>query len=65
MTYQVIMNGTHKGRTMLDIQNTVFHHQQIIPSLIPAHALSGCDTVGYEHAIEKGTMLKILSHTIY
>ena len=56
---QVILVGTHKDRSLIDIQKTVHQHKQIIHSLIPAHALSGCDTVAYLCGIGKDTALKI------
>ncbi|MES9884040.1 MAG: hypothetical protein ABW185_24600 [Sedimenticola sp.] len=65
MSCQVILEGTHKDRTLIDIQKTVRQHKEIIPSLISAHALSGCDTVAYLYGIGKGTVLKKLkSHTL-
>ena len=48
----------HLRRAFIDIAATVQKFKNIIPELLPAHALSGCDTVAMCHGIGKGRMLK-------
>ena len=45
---------------IIDIKATVEEHQAIIPGLLGAHAISGCDTVPTYFGIGKGTVLKNL-----
>ncbi len=49
-----------KDRMVVDIGKTVRQHKDIIPELLPAHALSGCDTVACCFNIGKCTILKTL-----
>ena len=44
----------------IDIKGTVKKHAKIVKELLPAHAISGCDTVGAYHGIGKGTVVKML-----
>ena len=44
----------------LDIKETAKKHNGIIQNLLPAHALSGCDTVASYFGVGKGTVIKIL-----
>ena len=39
------MQSTGEDRTLIDIGTTVIRNMDIVPSLVAAHALSGCDTV--------------------
>ena len=41
----VIMESPAKDRKPVDIRETVIKNKQIIPDLLAAHAISGCDTV--------------------
>ena len=52
------LQPTQLGRAVIDVQATVKKLGKIIPELLPAHALSGCDTVAMCHGIGKGKMLK-------
>ncbi len=54
----LIMESPIKDRVVVDIAKTVDKHRAIIPELLPAHALSGCDTVACCYGIGKGTVLK-------
>ena len=47
LTFQLSMQGTNPSRTLVDIAATDAKHQEIIPYLLAAHALSGCDTVAH------------------
>ena len=49
-----------KGRAVIDIDATVHENLSIIPGLLAAHALSGCDTVASHYGIGKGIVLKVL-----
>ena len=57
----LFMEGTSEERTIVDIGATVKKHQTIVPYLLAAHAISGCDTVPYCYSIGKGSVLKALS----
>ena len=52
------LQSTQSGRDVIDIANTVKNLQSIISELLPAHALTGCDTVSMCHGIGKAKMLK-------
>ena len=56
----VRMESPIKQRVLVDIGKTVQKHLAIIPELLPAHALSGCDTVACCFGIGKGTVLKVI-----
>ena len=56
----VLMESPIKGRTVVDIGKTVQKHSEIVEGILPAHALSGCDTVGSYFGIGKVTVLKTL-----
>lgn len=45
---------------MIDIGATAEKHIDIVPQLLAAHALLGCDTVGYMWGVGKVTVLKVL-----
>ncbi|KAK3106543.1 hypothetical protein FSP39_022295 [Pinctada imbricata] len=47
------MEGTTAERTIIDIAATAKTHSAIIPQLLAAHALSGCDTVARYNGIGK------------
>lgn len=49
-----------KGMTVVDIDKTVQKHSEIVERILPAHALSGCDTVASYFGIGKDTVLKTL-----
>ena len=54
----VIMEGTSSERLTVDIKASVEKHANIVPQLLAAHGLSGCDTVAQLYGIGKGTVVK-------
>ena len=56
----IYLESPLKGRAVIDIDKTVEKNLSIIPGLLAAHALSGCDTVAGYYGIGKGTVLKVL-----
>ena len=54
------MESTGSERTLIDIGACVESHKGIIPELLGAHALTGCDTVAQCFGIGKATAMKIL-----
>ena len=48
------------GRSLIDINETAKKHAEILPSLIDAHALSGCDSVPKLYGTGKKTVIKNL-----
>ena len=57
---RVLMKSPISGRAVIDIAATVEKHKGIIPNLLAAHALTGCDTVASTFGIGKATGLKVL-----
>ncbi len=45
LTSTLVMEQTSQGRSSVNIGSTVAKHQSIALQLLPAHALTGCDTV--------------------
>ena len=58
LTIPMKLQSTQAGRAFIDVSATVLKLREVIPQLLPAHALSGCDTVPMCHGIEKTKMLK-------
>ena len=58
LTVPMKLQSTQSERALIDIAATVQNLQNIVPELLPAHALSGCDTVAMCHGIGKGKVLK-------
>ena len=56
----LFMVGTSPSRTVIDIAATAKKHAQIAPSLLSAHALSGCDTTAYYWGVGKVSVVKVL-----
>ena len=56
----MVMSSPIQGRSQIDIKATVKEHKDIIPCLLGAHALSGCDTVPTYFGIGKAAVLKNL-----
>ena len=54
------MESPIKGRTVLDIRETAKVNSKIVHNLLPAHALSGCDTVATYFGVGKGKVIKVL-----
>ncbi len=61
LSVSLIMEYTRRSRSSNDIGATVAKHFGIVPQLIVAHAVSGCDTVGCHHGIGKTKIVKALS----
>ena len=56
----IYMESPLQQRGVIDIDATVEKNRSIIPGLLAAHALSGCDTVASYYGIGKGKVLKVL-----
>ena len=56
----IFMESPLRQRGSIDIEGTLQEHHTIIPSLLAAHALSGCDTVASYYEVGKGKVLKVL-----
>ena len=54
------MESPVKDRVTIDIKATAIEHRTIIPDLLAAHALSGCDTTACYFGIGKGSIVKTL-----
>ena len=51
-------NATDSSIEPVDINKTVESYIDVIPCLLSAHALSGCDTTARYYGIAKGTVVK-------
>ena len=60
LTCPLFMTSPIQQRAVIDIKATVHVHHSIIPNLLAAHALSGCDTAASFFGTGKGTNLKTL-----
>ncbi len=60
LTCNLMMAGTSTGRKCTDIRATAAKHAPIIKDVLPAHVLSGCDTVSSMYGIGKGTVIRVL-----
>ena len=60
VTASILMEGTSPQQAIINIGETIKKHTDIISSLLHAHALTGCDTVGSYHGIGKATAVKVL-----
>ena len=54
------MQGTSSERSIYDIKETVEANKEIMPSIVAAHALSGCDSVAPYHGVGKLSIIKRL-----
>ena len=54
------MESPSKERAILDIKLTQAKHEDIVTNLLPAHAISGCDTAACYLGIGKGRVIKHL-----
>ena len=54
------MEPTCKCRSVVDIGESVRKHSLIMPFILQAHALSGCDSVCRMHGIGKPTVIKAM-----
>ena len=57
LTGVVTVESPVKDRVTIDIKVTAIEHRNIIPDLLAAHALSGCDTTACYFGISKGTIV--------
>ena len=55
----VLMVSPINDREVIDINATVNQHRKIIPNLLAAHGLTGCDTVATYFGIGKTVALKV------
>ena len=51
ITGHVMMVSSIRGRTVIDINESVHKNRAIMGDLLPAHDLTGCDTVATYHGI--------------
>ena len=56
----VYMKPTKKGRSIANIGESVRKHCEIMPFILQAHAISGCDSVCRLQGIGKATVLKAM-----
>ena len=61
----VLMVSPIRGRTVIDINATVDLHRAIIPDLLAAHGLTGCDTVPTYFGIGKDATLRVLTFGVH
>ena len=57
----VLMVSPIRGRAEIDINATVDLHRDIIPDMLAAHGLIGCDTVATYFGIGKAAVLRVLT----
>ena len=65
ITSKVYMDTPKKESKLIDINASVEKHHNIMPDLLAAHALTGCDTVAPYHGIGKLTALRVLQSGKY
>ena len=51
---EVFMQGFNSNTTLISIKKRTENHTDVIPSLVAAHSLCGCDTVPKMFGIGKG-----------
>ena len=56
----IYMESPQHNRSAIDINLTVQNNQPIVPSLLAAHALTGCDTVASFFGVGKKKVLNVL-----
>ena len=54
------MESPRKERVVVDIKSTLANHTQVVEHLLPAHAISGCDTVASYYGLGKCSVIKAL-----
>ena len=57
---EVFMESCSRNRAVIDVNKVVGKHTKIMPNILAAHALTGCDTVSSLAGIGKPTVLKKL-----
>ena len=60
ITGHAMMVSPIRGRTVIDINESVDKNRAIMGDLLAAYGLAGCDTVATYHDIGKGVALKVL-----
>ena len=60
LTCDLLMSGTNAARSSSCIKFTALLNTDILTHLLPAHILTGCDTVSYIWGIGKSTVVKAL-----
>lgn len=60
VTRNLVMSGTSSKRKCANVKATAEKHIDIFNNVLPAHVLSGCDTVSSLWGTGKGTVLKVL-----
>ena len=60
LNIQMFMESPVHGRQTIDIWATAKGHDNILPNLLAAHGLSGCDTIAPCYGIGKMKILKTL-----
>ena len=61
----VLMVSPIRGRAVIDINATVDLHRDIIPDLLTAHGLTGCDTVATYFRIGTAAALRVLTSGVH
>ena len=61
----VLMVSPIHGRSVIDINATVSQHRDIIPNLLAAHGLTGCETVAPYFGIGKSVALNVLRSGVH
>ena len=61
----VLMVSPIRGRVLIDINGTVDMYRDIIPDLLAAHGLTGCDTVATYFGIGKAAVLRVLPSGVH
>ena len=59
-TVKLFMESCSKNRAIIDVNEVVKKHSKIMPNLLGAHAITGCDTVSCFAGIGKTTVFKKL-----
>lgn len=60
ITCRVLMQASGGGRSVIDNNASAEKHKDIIPDLLGAHTITGCDTVAATFGIGKLTGIKVL-----
>ena len=61
ITSELLMVPTSsKTRTVANIGATVRKHEEIVPHILPLHALTGCDTISSIYGVRKVKAIKAL-----
>ena len=59
------MNGfTNDSSTTISINKKIKNHKSIVPSILTAHALTGCDSIPKFYGIEKTKMINALKKVL-